>query len=169
MSNKKIIQLKSELQTILKNNGGFLTPEKVLEYAKNEKTYLHTQFCWDDNIAGEKYRLLQAGNIIRSVKVHIVDSKNEDRVIKIREYVSLPEDRKNENGYRSVNKVLTDNELRLQYIDSIKEELQSFQNKLKAVSEAAYIKSQAVNVELNKEREKVVKKIENEKPKRAVI
>lgn len=75
MSNKKIIQLKSELQTILKNNGGFLTPEKVLEYAKNEKTYLHTQFCWDDNIAGEKYRLLQAGNIIRSVKVHIVDSK----------------------------------------------------------------------------------------------
>ena len=52
-----------------------ITPWTVLEKAKDENSELHKCFEWDNDVAAEKYRTIQAGNIIRML--YIVP-KNED-------------------------------------------------------------------------------------------
>lgn len=52
-----------------------ITPEEVLEKARNEKTELHRCFIWDNNLAAEKYRLQQARQIIQLL---VVVPKSED-------------------------------------------------------------------------------------------
>ena len=46
-----------------------LTPEIVLADARAKRSPLHAFFEWDDSIAAERYRLDQAGHLIRAVVV----------------------------------------------------------------------------------------------------
>lgn len=46
---------------------GVLNPSNVLKRAKNKKSILHQYFDWDNNEAGEKWRLHQARNIVNHV------------------------------------------------------------------------------------------------------
>lgn len=52
-----------------------ITPEKVLERAKDENSELHKCFEWNNDVAAEKYRTIQAGNVIRML---YIEPKNED-------------------------------------------------------------------------------------------
>lgn len=49
--------------------GDNVSPKDVLEKAKQEDTELHKCFEWDDGIAAEKYRLSQAGGILRTLVI----------------------------------------------------------------------------------------------------
>lgn len=57
---------------------GEITRESVLEKARDENSELHKCFEWDDTIAAEKYRLVQAGEILRFI-VYEEDERPEDR------------------------------------------------------------------------------------------
>lgn len=46
-----------------------LTPQDVLEDARDPASPLHTHFDWDDASAAEKFRLKQAGEILTAVRV----------------------------------------------------------------------------------------------------
>lgn len=46
-----------------------ITPQSVLERARDGKSELHKCFEWNDNVAAEAYRKQQAGNIIRMLYV----------------------------------------------------------------------------------------------------
>lgn len=52
-----------------------ITPEKVLERAKDENSELHKCFEWNNDVAAEKYRTIQAGNVIRML---YIEPKSED-------------------------------------------------------------------------------------------
>lgn len=52
---------------------GVLTPAMVVEAARPARSPLHSHFEWDNKVAGEKYRLVQAGILIRKVKVQVLD------------------------------------------------------------------------------------------------
>lgn len=41
-----------------------ITPQEMIEKARNEKSELHKCFEWNDTIAAEKYRLQQARNVL---------------------------------------------------------------------------------------------------------
>ena len=58
--------------------GGEITRESVLEKARDENTELHKCFEWNDSIAAEKYRLVQAGEVIRFLVIE-EDEKPHDR------------------------------------------------------------------------------------------
>ena len=156
--NTKILNIKKELEEIRKMNKGFITPEAVVEYAKSKKTVLHSEFCWDNDEAAAKYRIMQAGYLIRSVKVEIVVNEKSQEIISIREYVSLPNDR-GTTGYRHITQVLNQDDLRLEYIESVKDEFLAIESKLKVISTIAHKKAQAVKAEIEKERVKVQNKI----------
>lgn len=53
-----------------------VTPESVLEKAKDKKSELHKCFDWDDKSAANKYRLQQARQIIQLI-VTVPDKKEE--------------------------------------------------------------------------------------------
>lgn len=56
--------LRSQLQAI-RDERGSLTPALVVEVAADPAHPLHSRFEWDDAIAGHKYRLEQAGQLLR--------------------------------------------------------------------------------------------------------
>lgn len=60
----------------IRNKHKSLTPIAVEQEARDPKHPLHNRFEWDDTVAGYKYRLSQASEIIRSVR--IVETPGED-------------------------------------------------------------------------------------------
>lgn len=79
------------LEKIRAKNGGYLRPINVLSDARSEKSPLHNVFEWDDSAAGEKYRLQQASEILRSIeKIEVRVINGKDRDFRERAYLSVP-------------------------------------------------------------------------------
>jgi hypothetical protein len=57
-----------ELQRIRSLSGKLLPPD-VVEESRPRNAPLHPAFEWDDTTAGEKYRVFQARNLIKAVRV----------------------------------------------------------------------------------------------------
>jgi len=60
-----------ELDRLKGHNSGDLTPEAVIEAAKDGKNPLHGAFEWDDSKAAHQHRLQTAGLLIKSIVVTI--------------------------------------------------------------------------------------------------
>ena len=56
----------------LSDQGIALTPKNVLEEAKPSYSVLHEFFEWDDSVAGERFRLNQARNMLMAGKFVVV-------------------------------------------------------------------------------------------------
>lgn len=136
---EKIIE---ELES-LEDGQGIVLPERVVEFARNPETALHSKFTWDDTEAARQYRLWQARQIIR-VTVRMVQLPERLEPTQVRAYVSLPDDRKCGGGYRSITKVMDSDDLRQQLLDAAKEELATFRRKYRDIKELAEI-NQAID------------------------
>lgn len=78
------------LHGIYEANGHELTPAAVVEASRPDDAPLHHRFEWDDSIAGERFREVQAAQIIRSVKVtRITDT--ERGPVQVRAFLALGE------------------------------------------------------------------------------
>ena len=53
----------------LHSRDGVLTCEAVLDAARPENSPLHGYFTWDDSRAAERYRLIEAGRLIATVRI----------------------------------------------------------------------------------------------------
>lgn len=62
------MSLRDHLRSIYETQGE-LTPALVVQAATPKTHPLHDSFEWNDKVAGHKYRLVQAQEMIRSVKV----------------------------------------------------------------------------------------------------
>lgn len=61
--------VRDELRRIHDMNNGQLTPDLVVKAAKPANAPLHNRFEWNDTIAGHKYRLRQAADLIREQRI----------------------------------------------------------------------------------------------------
>jgi len=86
----------------LENRAGKLTPEQVVNAAADESSALHSCFTWDDSEAAAKWRIEEARELIRSVRIETVI---EERTIRSVAYVHDPARETGEAGYVSVLKV----------------------------------------------------------------
>ncbi len=98
---------KRVLDEIASANGGHLVPDAVVEAARDPSHPFHDTFLWDDSRAAQAYRLDQARELIRSVRV-VFEVK--ERTIKSVYYVSNP-DRPEGGEYIAVPKVRTNSQL----------------------------------------------------------
>lgn len=114
-----------ELNRIRSRNGGVLRPSDVVEFARNADTALHSAFTWDDDEAGQKWRLHEARNLIR-VMVTIEDVSGDEMVV--RPFISLPSDRR-AGGYRATVEVMGDEEMRAEMLSAALAELRATQKK----------------------------------------
>lgn len=123
--------ISKELEVVREINGGILRREDVVEYAKNPKTELNKHFLWDDTEAAEKFRLMQASQLIRICTVVIPYQGGSS---KVRAYVSLPSDRKTDPGvYRALNTVISDEDKKLELMQMALDELKAFKAKYDAL------------------------------------
>jgi hypothetical protein len=66
------VSLREELLAI-RTARGTLTPAAIVEAATPAEHPLHSRFEWDDKVAGHRYRLDQARQLIRVVREQYVD------------------------------------------------------------------------------------------------
>lgn len=124
---------------------GKVTPETVLNVAKEEDSPIHSLFQWDDSIAGEKYRLIQARKLINNLEIKIVRN-NETVSIPTFEIVRRDES----NQFKSIE-VMTVDDVEFVKLSIIKE-ITRLTEKL-----SVYKKFNEVVGDLNKVKEKLEK------------
>lgn len=66
------MSLRDQLQEVYDRHGK-LTPEMVVDEARDPSSPLHERFEWDDSAAGEKWRRQQAQELLVSVRVVYAD------------------------------------------------------------------------------------------------
>lgn len=122
----------SDLRSVLTaqyEKHGELTPQIVVEEARPKTAPLHGHFEWNNDVAGEKYRLVQAAELIRSVRISFSDNNTGERK-SVRAFHSLREagdaDR---TGYAPTDEILAD-ELATRILQqSFKREIADLQRK----------------------------------------
>ena len=124
-------QVLRELEIIRKQSkDGLLHPEAIVAYATNEDTALYSRFEWDDGKAAQEYRIWQARQLIRIV-VRVIPHTNIETSV----YVSLKRDRRDEGGYRAVIEVLSDEDLRGEFLQDALEDFEYWKKQYYLVRE----------------------------------
>lgn len=110
----------------LQNADGKIVPIDVVKWARrNKRSRLHAQLTWDDEIAGERYRIWQVRELIA---VHITEPDGPRR------FVSLSIDRV-EGGYRTLDDIIARQDLRQVMVEDALHELERMQRKYDRLSE----------------------------------
>lgn len=136
MGRRKSTSVKEELERLREQNGGELVqPEQVIEFARlNRNSALHAEFEWDNTKAAHQFRLEQARRIIR-LNIDVLETPGGDVTVPM--YVSLVSDRKNGGGYRRLNAVMNNAEMRAQFLQQALDEFQRVRRKYETIRELA--------------------------------
>lgn len=116
----------------LRRDDGTLRPLDIVEAARTDDHPLHGEFEWDNSVAGQKYRLHQAEQLIRTVVVKVKEDSEP-----IRMFVSLREDREQGTGYRTVVDVLTDDDKTAQLLNETRKDAAVLLKKLAGLQKVA--------------------------------
>lgn len=103
-----------------------ITPAEVLERARDEKSELHKCFEWDNNVAAEKYRTFQAGQVIRML--YIVPKNEETPQVRVLSRTS-------HTVYQPTRSFLTNENEYENLLKRALSELESFKRKYETLSE----------------------------------
>ena len=126
-------QIREELERLRESNDGSLNPEQVVDFARrNRRSALHAEFEWDDTEAAHQFRLEQARRIIR-LNINVLETPNGDVTVPM--YVSLVSDRRNGGGYRTLESVISNEELRAQLLQQALDEFQRVRRKYQTLQE----------------------------------
>jgi len=107
---------------------GELTNKEVLEYAETHRnSEIAKCFEWDDSVAGRKFRLEQATNIMCSISIVIDDNKQP--IEKARVYVSTRRNDDEKRTFKKLVDVLEDDEEYKALLEKAKNELNNCQDK----------------------------------------
>lgn len=105
------------------------TPENIVGYAQQEDTELHKCFEWDNNIAGHKYRCIQAQQVVRNLVLVKEETKEKTSV---RMFYNTG-DRTGE--YKPIKMILQKEDEYQSLLKQAMEELRAFKKKYSCLSE----------------------------------
>lgn len=104
-----------------------ITPQEILEKARDENTELHKCFEWDDSIAAEKYRFEQARKIVQFlVYERKTESEPQVRCFQITS---------NKNVYQPAKQFLVQQDEYKLLLERAKNELISFKRRFSMLTE----------------------------------
>jgi hypothetical protein len=128
----------NHLQAIYDEQGA-LTPQIVVDTARDEDHELHGHFLWDDTVAGELYRCNQAAQLIRRVTVKRTAANGDDVVTRAWVSVTEIEGRTVSNDspghYLPVEIVISSSDLRPKYEQAMEREWKQLYAKYKEYQE----------------------------------
>ena len=129
-TNKKAQVYGQELEKIKDEHNGRITPLEVVIQASDKYNPLHEVFEWNNKKAGDKFRLHQARMLINTIDIEVT-YLGEDRRIGAFVNVNLPETGNDDDkrAYISIERALTDRDLRQQTLAIALRELRHWQAK----------------------------------------
>lgn len=113
---------------------GAVTPKILLEDSRPTNATLHSCFEWDNEKAAEKYRIVQARDIIGNLVFVAIPEDEEPLQEPIRAFVSVS-GQKESGAFRPVAVALSDAEMRKQVLENAMKDLQDFKRKYTALDE----------------------------------
>lgn len=156
MSNRRGTSVASELELIHRRNGG-ITPDAVVEFAKNPTTELHSKFTWDDHVAGHQYRLWQARQLIVTVVWEPADESSTMNVT-VQKYHSIVDEEGNRAYYDIVN-IMSSKEKKESLLAEALRDLESFRDRYSQLQELSEVFSAIQQVKRPKvKKAKIAKK-----------
>lgn len=132
MDNVKRKAIAERLEKIAGLSCGRITPDAVLLDAKSPKSPLHDQFDWDDSSAAKQWRLQQARELIRSVRVEIT---TESRTVSTVRYVRDPSAGEAQ-GYVEVAKLRDDKSLAVEALQGEIRQANAMVARARSIAEA---------------------------------
>lgn len=96
------MSLRDQLQAVYDEHGR-LTPQAVVDTARTEDHPLHDRFEWDNQVAGEAYRLDQARRLIRSVRVTYREADEREAARTVRAFHAVRDEQG--TAYRPVEEI----------------------------------------------------------------
>lgn len=112
-----------------------LTAPNLVNVSRPEDAPLHDYFEWNDAIAAELYREVEAGKIIRSIVVEVEDVKEEP----VRAFFTLDSKYKGHSTFESIRTIMVQTEKRNSLLDIALKELKAFERKYRMLSELASV------------------------------
>jgi hypothetical protein len=109
--------------------GDEVKAEQVLEKARDESTELHKCFEWDDSIAGEKYRLWQARNVICMIVIE------EEKVPTDRPEIRILHKTERDGGYKPIQIIVKQKDEYEKLLERAWAELRAFKQKYSSLTE----------------------------------
>lgn len=126
--------LERELEAIRAQYGA-LTPQLVVDEARDPSHALHDQFEWDDSRAAEAHRKSQARGLIRRVRVRFESARTGEQE-SVRAYTSMPVSAgSNDRSYEPTRDVLSDEFARRMVLNRAKSELAAWQKRYADLAE----------------------------------
>lgn len=117
------MSVRDELLTI-RDDYGTLTPPIVVEAATPKTHPLHHHFDWDNRAAGHKYRLMQARELIRTVRVEFITPKGDPS--SVREFHSVHRPERDRPEYESIENIAVDPIARQTLVHQMRREWANF-------------------------------------------
>ena len=114
-------------------SGGELAPRNVVDAARAKNHPLHPHFEWNDSLAAEAYRLDQARNLIRIVRVE--DDKAEDGTAPA--FISINDG--DGRAYRKVEEVKRSVDLQLALLKQARRDLDAWQRRYREIVDVCKI------------------------------
>ena len=108
----------------------------VVEKAKDKNSEMHSIFEWDDSVAGEAYRKIQAGKMVRNLV--IVRNDETEEKTNVRYFVSTG---KRDSTYTPTRLVIRNQDAYEQLLERAYAELRAFKEKYSTLSELEEILS----------------------------
>lgn len=130
-----LMTLQQSLEALAERNGGELTAAAVVDYARPKTSPIHDRFTWDNKVAGDKYRLLEAAMLIRSVRISFEDNAGEVAP-PVRAFVNIRENPKEPGAYIPIQRALSCAETSAAMLESAKREADSFRRKYASLEQA---------------------------------
>lgn len=133
--------------TALYAERGQLTPQIVVDDARPGDSPLHHRFEWDNDIAGEAYRRVQAQQLIRSVKISFPESAPVPERRSIRAFSSIRNSGSDEQseGYAPTEDVLATDFGRKVLLRDLEREISSLKRKYGHLKEFAALMTEAAS------------------------
>lgn len=118
-----------ELERIRSTHNG-LTPEAVVDESRPEDAPLHPVFQWDDKEAANKYRLIQAQQLIRSITI-VVKSSDEQEPVALRVYHHV------QNDYKPLQVIVSSVDMMEELMKDALKDLDAFEHKYNMLKDLA--------------------------------
>lgn len=111
--------------------GDNVTPQQIVDRAKDEGSELHKCFTWDDTIAAQKWRLEEARKVVQLL---VIDRSQEtDTEPPVRVFFKIGSTR--DEGYKQTVNILRNNDEYAALLKQALAELEAFQRKYRTLSE----------------------------------
>jgi len=135
-AHKNAKEVGAHLELLRNEFKGELTPQDVVDDARNPNSPLHSHFEWDDSRAAEQHRLKQARGLIKAVvAVYRDDSPEESIVKRVSAFVHI--DEPGTPHYRSTDHAMSMEVTRDRVLRSAWKEFQRFRKRYEDLEEFA--------------------------------